>query len=367
VFGTRPEALKCFPVVRAASACEGIEVTVCVTAQHRDMLDSVLRLTGMKPDFDLDVMRPGQTLYETTSRVLTGMEGVLDRVTPDYVLVQGDTTTAMAAALASFYRKIKVGHIEAGLRSGDNYSPWPEEMNRKIVGNIAALHFAPTTRARDNLLAEGKSSKQVFVTGNTAIDTLLHFSSEIEFRDGLRDELSSQFPYLRSDKRLIVVTGHRRESFNGGLERICAALKQLAMRGDVQIAYAVHPNPNVQRIVESVLANVPSIHLLQPQDYLPFIFLLKQARLVLTDSGGIQEEAPSLGKPVLVLRENTERPEGIDAGTAKLVGTDVDAIVHSANHLLDDERAYARMGKSHNPFGDGKAGRRIVLELIDHG
>lgn len=296
-----------------------------------------------------------------------GMEDVLDKVKPDYVLVQGDTTTAMAAALAAFYKKIRVGHIEAGLRSGDNYSPWPEEMNRKFVGSIADLHFAPTARARDNLLAEGKSANGIFVTGNTAIDTLLHFSSEIDLSDALRGDLSRRFHFLRSERKLIVVTSHRRESFDGGLDRVCAALKQLATRRDVQVVYAVHPNPNVERIVEAALANVSGIHLIPPQDYLPFIFLLKQAYLVLTDSGGVQEEAPSLGKPVLVLRENTERPEGIDAGTAKLVGTDEDAIVRSVAQLLDDEHAYGQMSKRHNPYGDGDAGKRIVREILRHG
>lgn len=359
--------MKCFPVVREASSHDELDTYVCVTAQHRDMLDSVMRLTGMKVQFDLDVMRPGQTLYETTSLVLTGMEEVFDRVKPDYLLVQGDTTTAMAAALAAFYKKTKVGHIEAGLRSGNNYSPWPEEMNRKIVGDIADLHFAPTTRARDNLLAEGKPASQIAITGNTAIDTLLHFSSEIEFSGTLKAELSRQFEFLDSERKLIVVTGHRRENFDGGLDRICAALRVLTMRGDVQVVYAVHPNPNVQRVVDSTLRGIPGIHLIPPQDYLPFVFLLKRAHLVLTDSGGIQEEAPSLGKPVLVLRENTERPEGVDAGTAKLVGTDVDAIVGAANQLLDDKRAYEQMSKRHNPFGDGHAGKRIVQELLNHG
>ncbi len=366
-FGTRPEALKCFPVVREASSCEQLDTYLCVTAQHRDMLDSVLRLTGMDVQFDLDVMRSGQTLYETTSRVLTGMEDVLDRVKPDYVLVQGDTTTAMAAALAAFYRKINVGHIEAGLRSGNIYSPWPEEMNRKIVGDIAELHFAPTAMARDNLMREGKPESKVFVTGNTAIDTLLHFSSQIDLKRELEAQFASQFSFLRDGKRLLLVTGHRRENFDGGLDRICLALRRLAEREDVEIVYAVHPNPNVQRVVDAILRDVPRVHLIPPQDYLPFVYLMKRAHVMLTDSGGMQEEAPSLGKPVLVLRENTERPEGLAAGTAKLVGTDVRCIVESTLQLLNDEEVYRQMSQRHNPFGDGRAGQRIVQELLNHG
>jgi UDP-N-acetylglucosamine 2-epimerase len=367
VFGTRPEALKCFPVVREALSTEKLDTYVCVTAQHRAMLDSVLQLTGMKVHYDLNVMRSGQTLFDTTSRVLAGMEEVLARAMPDFVLVQGDTTTAMSAALAAFYKRIKVGHIEAGLRSGDKYSPWPEEVNRKIVGEIADLHFAPTTKARDNLLGEAKPADRIFVTGNTAIDTLLHFSSQIDLDERLKAELSDRFPFLDPRKKLIVVTSHRRENFDGGLNRICVAIRQLAARRDVQIVYAVHPNPNVQRVVEPSLRNVAGVHLIPPQDYLPFVFLLKRAHIVLTDSGGVQEEAPSLAKPVLVLRENTERPEGIEAGTAKLVGTDTAAICEVASRLLDDEDAYAQMSKRHNPYGDGSAAKRIIGELLSHG
>jgi UDP-N-acetylglucosamine 2-epimerase len=292
------------------------------------------------------------------------MEDILDRVKPDYVLVQGDTTTAMATALAAFYKKIKVGHIEAGLRSGNNYSPWPEEMNRKIVGEIANLHFAPTPKARENLLNEAKPADRIFVTGNTAIDTLLHFSSQIDLNGAVSAELSKRFSFLSSEKKLVLVTGHRRENFDGGLDRVCDAIKQMVRRPDVQVVYAVHPNPSVRWIVERALRGTPNIHLIPPQDYLLFVFLLKQAYFVMTDSGGIQEEAPALGKPVLVLRENTERPEGIYAGTAKLVGTDVSAILDCAFQLLDDPKVYSQMSERHYPYGDGHAAKRIVEELL---
>lgn len=366
VFGTRPEALKCFPVARQALADARLETQICVTAQHRDMLDQVVELTGLPVHYDLDIMSPGQTLFDTTSRVLTGMAGVLDAARPDFVLVQGDTTTAMTAALAAFYKRIPVAHIEAGLRSGDIYSPWPEELNRKIVGDIAALHFAPTPQARENLLREAKPAGRIFVTGNTVIDTLLHFSRQMDGDAALNTKLSSRFPFLDGGKRLILVTGHRRENFDGGMERICTALGTLAARGDTQIVYPVHPNPNVRGTVTAALGQVDNIHLIDPQDYLPFVYLLKKSHLVLTDSGGVQEEAPSLGKPVLVMRENTERPEGVEAGTALLVGTDVEKILTNAARLLDDASAYEQMSRQHNPYGDGRASERIVEELLRH-
>lgn len=366
VFGTRPEALKCFPVARQALADDRMETQICLTAQHRDMLDQVIELTELPVHYDLDIMMPGQTLFDTTSRVLTGMAGVLDEARPDFVLVQGDTTTAMTAALAAFYKRIPVAHIEAGLRSGDIYSPWPEELNRKIVGDLAALHFAPTHQARENLLREGKPADRIFVTGNTVIDTLLHFSGRLEGDAALDAEFSARFPFLDAGKKLILVTGHRRENFDGGMERICAALQALAARGDVQIVYPVHPNPNVRGPVTAALGQVSDIHLIEPQDYLPFVYLLKRSRLVLTDSGGVQEEAPSLGKPVLVMRENTERPEGVEAGTALLVGTDVEKILSNATRLLDDTSAYEQMSRRYNPYGDGRASERIVEELVRH-
>ncbi|PDQ21758.1 UDP-N-acetylglucosamine 2-epimerase (non-hydrolyzing) [Mesorhizobium sanjuanii] len=367
VFGTRPEALKCFPVVRAALAHPGFVTETCITAQHREMVDQVIELTGLPVHYDLNIMQPGQTLFDVTSRVLLGMAEVLEKAKPDIVLVQGDTTTAMTAAVAAFYKRIPVAHIEAGLRSHDINSPFPEELNRKIAGEIATWHFAPTVQARDNLIAEGKAENSIFVTGNTVIDTLLHFSGAIDADRLMSAKLAARFPFLDPAKRMILVTGHRRENFDGGIHRICAALKGLAVRGDVQIVYPVHPNPNVRSVVNAELEGVPNIHLVDPQDYLPFLYLQKQSYLVLTDSGGVQEEAPSLGKPVLVMRENTERPEGITAGTARLVGTDIEKILSNANSLLDDQVAYRGMAERHNPYGDGRASNRIVEELLHHG
>ncbi|TIS79076.1 MAG: UDP-N-acetylglucosamine 2-epimerase (non-hydrolyzing) [Mesorhizobium sp.] len=367
VFGTRPEALKCFPVVRAALAHPGLVTETCITGQHREMVDQVIELTGLPVHHDLNIMQPGQTLFDVTSRVLLGMAEVLEKAKPDIVLVQGDTTTAMTAALAAFYKRIPVAHIEAGLRSHDINSPFPEELNRKIAGDIATWHFAPTIQARDNLIAEGKAANTIFVTGNTVIDTLLHFSGAIDADKSMSAKLAAHFPFLDPAKKMILVTGHRRENFDGGIHRICTALKGLAVREDVQIVYPVHPNPNVRSVVNAELGGVPNIHLVDPQDYLPFLFLQKQSYLMLTDSGGVQEEAPSLGKPVLVMRENTERPEGIAAGTARLVGTDIQKILSNANSLLDDQAAYRGMAERHNPYGDGRAGNRIVEELLHHG
>lgn len=367
VFGTRPEALKCFPVARAALAHPGFATEICITAQHREMVDQVIELTGLPVHHDLNIMQPGQTLFDVTSRVLLGMAEVLEKAKPDIVVVQGDTTTAMAAALAAFYKRIPVAHIEAGLRSHNINSPFPEELNRKIAGNIATWHFAPTTEARDNLIAEGKTADTIFVTGNTVIDTLLHFSGEIDADMLMNAKLAARFPFIDPTKKMILVTGHRRENFDGGIQRICTALKALSMRRDVQIVYPVHPNPNVRSVVNAELGGVPNIHLIDPQDYLPFLYLQKRSYLVLTDSGGVQEEAPSLGKPVLVMRENTERPEGIAAGTARLVGTDIEKILSNANSLLDDERVYRGMAERHNPYGDGRAASRIVEELLQHG
>ncbi|ESY21938.1 MULTISPECIES: UDP-N-acetylglucosamine 2-epimerase (non-hydrolyzing) [unclassified Mesorhizobium] len=367
VFGTRPEALKCFPVARAALAHPGFTTEICVTGQHREMVNQVIELTGLPVHYDLNIMQPGQTLFDVTSRVLLGMAGVLEKAKPDIVIVQGDTTTAMTAALAAFYKRIPVAHIEAGLRSHNINSPFPEELNRKIAGNIATWHFAPTTEARDNLIAEGKAANTIFVTGNTVIDTLLHFSSEIDADKLMNAELAARFPFIDPTKKMILVTGHRRENFDGGIQRICTALKALSARRDVQIIYPVHPNPNVRSVVDAEIGTVPNIHLIDPQDYLPFLYLQKQSYLVLTDSGGVQEEAPSLGKPVLVMRENTERPEGIAAGTARLVGTDIEKILANANSLLDDESVYRGMAERHNPYGDGQAASRIVEELLNHG
>jgi len=366
VFGTRPEALKCFPVAQAALDSRHFDTRICVTAQHREMVDSVIALTGLPVDYDLDIMSPGQTLFDVTTRVLSGMEKVLEDFRPDIVMVQGDTTTAMAAALAAFYKRIPVAHIEAGLRSHNIDSPFPEELNRLVAGNIATWHFAPTPEARDNLLREGKDPARIFITGNTVIDTLLHFSTTLDANSRLNTQMAGRFPFLDERKKLILVTGHRRENFDGGIDRICQALTVLATRGDVQIVYPVHPNPNVRQVVHGLLGDVPNVHLIDPQDYLPFLYLQKRSYLVLTDSGGVQEEAPSLGKPVLVMRENTERPEGVAAGTARLVGTDVDLIVSSATRLLEDPVAYRGMAERHNPYGDGRASARIVEELARH-
>ena len=366
VFGTRPEALKCFPVARAALTRPDLVTEICVTAQHREMVDSVINLTGLPVDYDLDAMQPGQTLFDVTTRVLTGMQTVLEQSKPDIVMVQGDTTTAMSAALAAFYKRIPVAHVEAGLRSHNIDSPFPEELNRRIAGDIATWHFAPTPEARDNLLAEGKDPNRIFVTGNTVIDTLLYFSDRVDTDLALNAELASRFPFLDAGKKLILVTGHRRENHGGGIERICTALKVLATRGDVQIVYPVHPNPQVRSVVQAQLHGVPNVFLIDPQDYLPFLYLQKHSYLVLTDSGGVQEEAPSLGKPVLVLRENTERPEGVAGGTARLVGTEVDLIVSNATRLLDDPSAYRGMAERHNPYGDGRASARILKELLRH-
>lgn len=366
VFGTRPEALKCFPIARAALTRADCIVETCVTAQHREMVDQVIEMTGLPVHYDLNVMQPNQTLFDVTVRVLQGMAEVLEKARPDVVIVQGDTTTAMAAALAAFYKRIPVAHVEAGLRSYDINSPFPEELNRKIAGNVATWHFAPTEQARANLLAESVAPDRIFVTGNTVIDTLLHFSAEIDADATLRAGLASRFPFLNPATKTILTTAHRRENFDGGIHRICAALKTLATRPDVQIVYPVHPNPNVRSVVSAELGGAGNIHLIDPQEYLPFLYLLKQSYLVLTDSGGVQEEAPSLGKPVLVMRENTERPEGVEAGTARLVGADTEEIVVNANRLLNDRDAYLGMAARHNPYGDGHAGRRIVKELL-HG
>lgn len=359
VFGTRPEAIKMAPVVRSLSDEERLDVKVCVTAQHRQMLDQVLGLFEIVPDYDLDLMRPGQDLTDITGKVLCGMRDIFCQWKPDLVLVHGDTATAMAASLAAYYAKIPVGHVEAGLRTHDVYSPWPEEMNRRLVGRIATLHFAPTESARANLLAENCADETIFVTGNTVIDALLNVVQRIENDKVLNEELSERFAFLQNNKRLILVTGHRRENFGEGFENICKALRTIAERGDVQIVYPVHLNPNVQEPVNRILADCKNIYLIEPQDYLPFVYLMSRAYLLLTDSGGIQEEAPSLGKPVLVMRDTTERPEAIEAGTVELVGTSEACIVTTTLLLLNDEDKYTRMSRSHNPYGDGLAAMKI--------
>lgn len=340
-------------------AGEKLDVRVCVTAQHRQMLDQVLRLFDITPDYDLDIMQAGQDITDVTSRVINGMRDVLREFKPDIVLVHGDTTTSFAASLASFYEKIPVGHVEAGLRTGNIYSPWPEEMNRRLTGSIASMHFAPTENARENLLREGVDGSAISVTGNTVVDALFHVVKRVEADAELRGRFEEQFKYLDPSRRLILVTGHRRENFGLAFENICHSLKTLSARGDVEIVYPVHLNPNVQEPVNRILAGTQSIFLIEPLEYLPFVYLMSRAYLILTDSGGIQEEAPSLGKPVLVMREETERPEAVDAGTVKLVGTD-DRIVKETVRLLDDVAEYERMSRAHNPYGDGNAAERIA-------
>lgn len=365
VFGTRPEAIKMAPVVEALKARPEIETIVAVTAQHRQMLDQVMDLFGITPDVDLNVMEPGQSLAGLFAKILTGMTAVIAEQKPDLVLVHGDTSTTLASALAAFYNRVAVGHVEAGLRTGDIYAPWPEEANRRLTGPLTRLHFAPTTRSRDNLLAEGTSSTDVHITGNTVIDALLSVADKLKHDPALNEEMHARFPFLDPSKRLVLVTGHRRENFGSGFESICEALKALASRGDTQIVYPVHLNPNVQGPVNRILADAPGVVLIEPLDYLPFVYLMTQATLIITDSGGVQEEAPSLGKPVLVMRDTTERPEAIDAGTVRLVGTDALKIIEEANRLLDDPQEYQRMSRSHNPYGDGLAARRIAEIIIE--
>ena len=360
VFGTRPEAIKMAPLVLQLADDPRFEARICVTAQHREMLTQVLRLFGLEPDYDLNVMKPGQGLTDTTVGILNGMKPVLEAFAPHRVLVHGDTTTTLAASLAAYYQQIPVAHVEAGLRTGNLYAPWPEEANRKLTGALAERHFAPTDRARDNLLREGVDPAKIHVTGNTVVDALLDVVNRLETDQTLAHEQGRRFAFLRDDSPVILVTGHRRESFGGGFERICEALATTASRHpDVQIVYPVHLNPNVQEPVKRLLGQCPNIHLIEPQEYLPFVYLMNRARIILTDSGGIQEEAPSLGKPVLVMRETTERPEAVDAGTVRLVGTDVARITGELDRLLTDQEAFDAMSFAHNPYGDGKACQRI--------
>lgn len=360
VFGTRPEAIKMAPLALQLADDPRFNAKVCVTAQHREMLDQVLGLFELTPDYDLNLMKPGQDLTDVTTGILQGMKGVLADFKPDMVLVHGDTATTFATTLACYYQQIPVGHVEAGLRTGNIYSPWPEEANRKLTGAIASKHFAPTTLSQQNLLNEGVPASNIVVTGNTVIDALLEVVKKLDTNQSLAQDLASKFDFLDSNKKLILVTGHRRESFGGGFERICQALANTAQaHPDAQIVYPVHLNPNVQEPVNRLLGNNPNIRLIEPQDYLPFVYLMNRAHIILTDSGGIQEEAPSLGKPVLVMRDTTERPEAVEAGTVKLVGTNVDIITAELTTLLTDDTAYNTMSRAHNPYGDGQACQRI--------
>jgi len=365
VFGTRPEAIKMAPLVDALAKDERFDAKVCVTAQHREMLDQVLELFEISPDYDLNIMKVGQTLNEVTARVLLELKPVLQDFKPDLVLVHGDTATTFAASLAAYYEQIDVAHIEAGLRTGSIYSPWPEEGNRKLTGALTKYHFAPTETSRQNLLEENYSAKSIYVTGNTVIDALLMIKDKINQDDQLNAKLAEQFSMLDTRKKLILITGHRRESFGGGFERICEAISQMAKAyPDVEFVYPMHLNPNVREPVNRLLADLNNVFLIEPLDYLPFVYLMNKAYVLLTDSGGIQEEAPSLGKPVLVMRDTTERPEALNAGTVKLVGTSIETIVAELTTLLSNEDAYKAMSFAHNPYGDGKACARIIDALI---
>lgn len=364
VFGTRPEAIKMAPLVHALAKDPHFEAKVCVTAQHREMLDQVLKLFSIVPEYDLNIMQPGQGLTEITCRILEGLKPVLESFKPDVVLVHGDTTTTMAASLAAFYQRIPVGHVEAGLRTGDLSSPWPEEGNRTLTGHLATYHFAPTETSRQNLLRENIADNRIAVTGNTVIDALFWVRDRVLSDEALRNELTQRYPFLANGKKMILVTGHRRESFGRGFEQICHALAEIAANNpDVQIVYPVHLNPNVSEPVKRILGHVENVMLIEPQDYLPFVWLMNRAWLILTDSGGIQEEAPSLGKPVLVMRDMTERPEAVSVGTVCLVGTDSQRIVNEVTRLLQDESAYQAMSRAHNPYGDGQACHRILSAL----
>lgn len=366
VFGTRPEAIKMAPLYHALKACpEHFETQVCVTAQHRQMLDQVLRVFEISPDIDLNLMKAGQDLYDVTASVLLGMRDVLRQHKPDALLVHGDTTTSLAAAMAGFYGGVPVGHVEAGLRTNDVYAPFPEEFNRQVASKVTRWHFAPTEFSQQNLLNERVDEDQISVTGNTVIDALLWVLARIDSDAGRQAELTSflndRLPFAWQTERFVLITGHRRENFGCGFLQICEALKDLAARyPNVHLVYPVHLNPNVQQPVKSLLADLPNVHLIEPLDYEPFVYLLKHSHIVLTDSGGIQEEAPSLGKPVLVMRDVTERPEAVDAGTVILVGANRDRIVANVSELLDNDATYKRMSRAHNPYGDGNACERII-------
>ena len=367
VFGTRPEAIKMAPLVKKLATTEGVDSKVCVTAQHRQMLDQVLDLFEINPDYDLNIMRPGQNLSGITSEILKNIEPILKEYEPDLVLVHGDTSTTFAATLAAYYQRIAVGHVEAGLRTGDIYSPWPEEANRKLTGVLANIHFAPTQNSLENLLCESIDKDTVHITGNTVIDALLWVQKKLEKDKNLKQSLRDRFPYLRDEARMVLITGHRRENFGDGLERICAAIHSLAIDfSDVDFVYPVHLNPNVREPVGRILQGLANVHLVEPQDYLPFVYLMTRSHIILTDSGGIQEEAPSLGKPVLVMRDTTERPEAVAAGTVRLVGTDSKKIIETITTLLTNEIEYSRMSVANNPYGDGKACERIVNIIKNH-
>jgi len=365
VFGTRPEAIKMAPLVKEFQKdTVNFETKVCVTAQHREMLDQVLDLFDIEPDYDLNLMKPGQDLYDITSNVLLGMKDVLSDFKPDVVLVHGDTTTTSATSLSAFYQQIKIGHVEAGLRTGDLYSPWPEEANRQITGVLANYHFAPTSTSEDNLLKENKDPNGVIITGNTVIDALFLALDKIKSNKELEVQINKQLGtigYNISNRKIILVTGHRRENHGQGFINICTALKELAVNNpELDIVYPVHLNPNVQKPVKELLSDIDNVYLIAPLQYEQFIYMMDKSYFIITDSGGVQEEAPSLGKPVLVMRDTTERPEAVEAGTVKLVGTDTNKIVSEATELIDNSQSYEKMSKAHNPYGDGEACNRII-------
>jgi UDP-N-acetylglucosamine 2-epimerase (non-hydrolysing) len=366
VFGTRPEAIKMAPVVEQLKHDIRFESKVCVTGQHRQMLDQVLELFEIQTDYDLNIMKAGQDLTDVTTAILQGLRSVLQEYKPDYVLVHGDTATTLSTTLASYFQQIKVGHVEAGLRTNNIYSPWPEEGNRKVTGCLANLHFAPTSTSQNNLLAENVPADTIVVTGNTVIDALFMVRNKLNRNQELQSGFEQQFDFLKLERRMVLITGHRRESFGGGFERICQAVSELAAQfSDVDFVYPVHLNPNVREPVNRFLSDQSNIFLIEPQDYLPFVYLMDRSNIILTDSGGIQEEAPSLGKPVLVMRDTTERPEAVSAGTVKLVGTDVSRIVNEVSTLLTNDNAYKEMSVAHNPYGDGAASQRILDAIAE--
>ena len=360
MLGTRPEAIKMAPVISALKKRDGFEVKVCFSGQHREMAEQVFSVFNIQPDFDLAVMKKGQTLFDITAGILHGMEQLFQHYLPDMILVQGDTTTVLAASLAAFYCRVQVGHVEAGLRTGNRYSPYPEEMNRLLATRLCNLHFAPTELSRQNLLKENIADSDIFVTGNTVIDALFQAEKKLLDNKSLLKELDNRFAPISAEKKMVLITGHRRENHGDGILNICAAIRHLAGRQDVELVYPVHPNPNIHDVVARELAGLPHIHLIQPLDYLSFLYMMRRSFLVMSDSGGVQEEAPSLGKPVLVMRESTERPEALEAGTVRLVGADTQKIITETELLLDDPEEYRRRCAIANPFGDGKAAERIA-------
>ncbi|TKF02071.1 non-hydrolyzing UDP-N-acetylglucosamine 2-epimerase [Vibrio kanaloae] len=366
VFGTRPEAIKMAPVVEQLKYDLRFESKVCVTGQHRQMLDQVLELFDIIPDYDLNIMKAGQDLTDVTSSILLGLRSVLQEFKPDYILVHGDTATTLSTTIAAYFQQIKVGHVEAGLRTKNIYSPWPEEGNRKVTGCLANLHFAPTSTSESHLLAEGTPKDSILITGNTVIDALFMVRDKLKCDQKLSSNFIEQFEFLSTGRRIVLITGHRRESFGGGFERICQAVSELATKfNDVDFVYPVHLNPNVSEPVNRLLSGKGNVFLIEPQDYLPFVYLMDNSHIILTDSGGIQEEAPSLGKPVLVMRDTTERPEAVEAGTVRLVGTDSAKIIEEVSTLLSDQEAYKLMSIAHNPYGDGKASMRILDRIAE--